>query len=66
PRCRQKEPTQMFYVIRPEGAAHLNRPHVVVHRMKLYEDELTTVDGVPVTTVERTWLDMAEMLTCAD
>ncbi|MGO4583488.1 endonuclease domain-containing protein, partial [Arthrobacter sp. 2RAF6] len=63
PRCRQKEPTQMFYVIRPEGAAHLNRPHVVVHRMKLYEDELTTVDGVPVTAVERTWLDMAEMLT---
>lgn len=53
----------MFHVIRPEGAAHLNRPHVVVHRMKLYEDELTTVDGVPVTTVERTWLDMAEMLT---
>lgn len=53
----------MFHVIRPEGAAHLNRPHVVVHRMKLYEDEVTTVDGVPVTTVERTWLDMAEILT---
>ncbi|MCZ9882895.1 hypothetical protein [Arthrobacter sp. B2a2-09] len=53
----------MFHVIRPEGAAHLNRPHVVVHRMKLYEDEVTTVGGVPVTTVERTWLDMAEMLT---
>lgn len=53
----------MFHVIRPEGAAHLNRPHVVVHRMKLYEDEVTTVDGVPVTTVERTWFDMAEILT---
>lgn len=53
----------MFHVIRPEGAAHLNRPHVIVHRMKLYEDEVTTVDGVPVTTVERTWLDMAEILT---
>ncbi|GAB2724182.1 hypothetical protein ACX801_14800 [Arthrobacter bambusae] len=53
----------MFHVIRPEGAAHLNRPHVVVHRMKLYADEVTTVDGVPVTTVERTWLDMAEILT---
>ncbi|WP_459303457.1 hypothetical protein [Arthrobacter alkaliphilus] len=50
-------------MIRPEGAAHLNRPHVVVHRMKLYADEVTTVDGVLVTTVERTWLDMAEMLT---
>ncbi len=53
----------MFHVIRPEGAAHLNRPHIVVHRMKLYEDEVTTVDSVAVTTVERTWLDMAEMLT---
>lgn len=63
PRRRQKEPTQMFHVIRPEGAAHLNRPHIVVHRMKLYEDEVTMVDGVAVTTVERTWLDMAEMLT---
>jgi hypothetical protein len=31
--------------------------------MKLYEDEVTTVDGVPVTTAERTWLDMAEILT---
>ncbi|OOP62602.1 hypothetical protein BMF89_09050 [Arthrobacter sp. SRS-W-1-2016] len=31
--------------------------------MKLYEDEVTLVDGVAVTTVERTWLDMAEMLT---
>ncbi|KRE70352.1 hypothetical protein ASG77_15435 [Arthrobacter sp. Soil762] len=53
----------MFHVIRPEGSAHLNRPHVIVHRMKLYSDEVTTVDGIPVTTPERTWLDMAEMLT---
>jgi hypothetical protein len=29
PRRRQKEPAQMFHVIRPEGAAHLNRPHVM-------------------------------------
>ncbi|TNB76333.1 hypothetical protein FHJ30_02815, partial [Arthrobacter sp. BB-1] len=49
--------------MRPEDAAHLNRPHVIVHRMKLYSDEVTTVDGIPVTTPERTWLDMAEMLT---
>lgn len=52
----------MHHIIRPEGAAHLDRPHVIVHRMKLYEDEITTVDGIPVTTPERTWLDMAEML----
>jgi hypothetical protein len=62
PGRRQKETTEMYHVIRPEGAAHLNRPHVIVHRMKLYEDEITVLDGIPVTTPERTWLDMAEML----
>ena len=63
PRRSQKEATLMYHLIRPEGAAHLDRPHVIVHRMKLYEDEITTVEGIPVTTPERTWLDMAEMLT---
>jgi hypothetical protein len=63
PRRRQKETPEVFHVIRPEGSAHLNRPHIIVHRMKLYSDEVTTVDGIPVTTPERTWLDMAEMLT---
>lgn len=53
----------MYHVIRPEGAAHLNRPHVIVHRMKLYDDEITLLDGIPITTPERTWLDLAEMLT---
>lgn len=63
PRRQQKGAPDMFHVIRPEGSAHLNRPHVIVHRMKLFSDEVTTVDGIPVTTPERTWLDMAEMLT---
>ncbi len=63
PRRQQKENPEMYHIIRPEGAAHLNRPHVNVHRMKLYSDEVTTVEGIPVTTPERTWLDMAEMLT---
>lgn len=62
PRRQRKGSPDMFYVIRPEGEAHLNRPHVIVHRMKLFSDEVTTVKGIPVTTPERTWLDMAEML----
>lgn len=62
PRRRKKGDSDMFDIIRPEDAAHLNRPHVIVHRMKLYDDEVTTVDGIPVTTPERTWLDLAEML----
>ncbi|WP_246527662.1 hypothetical protein [Pseudarthrobacter albicanus] len=63
PGRRQKETSEMYHVIRPEGEAHLNRPHVIVHRMKLYEDEITVLDGIPITTPERTWLDLAEMLT---
>ena len=62
PRRRRKENPGMHHIIRPAGEAYLDRPHVVVHRMKLYEDEITTVHGIPVTTPERTWLDMAEML----
>ncbi|WP_256860317.1 hypothetical protein [Arthrobacter sp. 49Tsu3.1M3] len=58
-----KEAPPMYHVIRPEGAAHLNRPRVIVHRMKLYDDEITLLDGIPITTPERTWLDLAEMLT---
>ena len=37
----------MYHVIRPEGEAHLNRPHVIVHRMKLYDDEITVWTGFP-------------------
>lgn len=62
PRRLRKENPSMHHIIRPEGEAHLDRPHVIVHRMKLYEDEITTVQGIPVTTPERTWLDMAELL----
>ncbi|ACL38674.1 hypothetical protein Achl_0677 [Pseudarthrobacter chlorophenolicus A6] len=62
PQRRQDGASDAYHLIRPEGAAHLDRPHVLVHRMKLYEDEVTTIDGVPVTTPARTWLDMAEML----
>lgn len=62
PRRQEKETPAMFHIIRPEGAAHLNRPHVIVHRMKLYDDEVTVHEGIPVTTPERTWLDLAEVL----
>lgn len=62
PQRRQHEPLEVYHLIRPEGAAHLARPHVIVHRMKLFEDEVAMLDGIPVTTPERTWLDMAEIL----
>ncbi|GAA3403853.1 hypothetical protein [Pseudarthrobacter polychromogenes] len=62
PQRRQNEGLEVYHLIRPEGAAHLARPHVIVHRMKLFEDEVMMMGGLPVTTPERTWLDMAEML----
>lgn len=62
PQRRQNEGLEVYHLIRPEGAAHLARPYVIVHRMKLFDDEVMLVDGLPVTTPERTWLDMAEIL----
>ncbi|OAE03440.1 hypothetical protein A6A22_03765 [Arthrobacter sp. OY3WO11] len=62
PQRRQNEGLEVYHLIRPEGAAHLARPYVIVHRMKLFEDEVMMVDGLPVTTPARTWLDMAEIL----
>ncbi|WP_457948064.1 hypothetical protein ACTAQI_19495 [Pseudarthrobacter sp. alpha12b] len=62
PQRRQTEGLEVYHLIRPEGAAHLARPYVIVHRMKLFEDEVMLVEGLPVTTPERTWLDMAEIL----
>ncbi|MFJ3957026.1 hypothetical protein [Arthrobacter sp. NPDC090010] len=63
PSRRRISETMTFHVIRPEGSADLKRPRVVVHRAKLYDDEITTYQGVRITTPERTWLDLAEMLT---
>lgn len=63
PQRRQDGSFDVYHLIRPEGAAYLDRPHVIVHRMRLYEDEVTGVGGIPVTTPARTWLDMAELLT---
>ncbi|MFP5366784.1 MAG: hypothetical protein ACLGIS_08005 [Actinomycetes bacterium] len=42
PQRRDNDSLEAYHLIRPEGAAHLDRPHVIVHRMKLYEDEVTT------------------------
>ncbi|MEW1812073.1 hypothetical protein AB0284_15365 [Pseudarthrobacter phenanthrenivorans] len=62
PQRRRDEASDVYHLIRPEGAAYLDRPHVIAHRMKLYGDEVTAMDGLPVTTPARTWLDVAELL----
>lgn len=45
-------------VATPRGGAR-NRASFVAHRRNLRSGEVTTVDGIPVTTVERTLLDVA-------
>ena len=39
-----------------------HRPGIEVHRAGLQPDEVTVVDGIPVTTVARTLLDLAALL----
>lgn len=38
------------------------RPQLTFRRMRIPDDELTVVDGVPVTTIARTWRDLAREL----
>jgi predicted transcriptional regulator of viral defense system len=39
-----------------------HRPGIEVHRVRLQPDEMTVIDGIPVTTVARTLLDLAAVL----
>lgn len=51
--------TQVIDVTAPGARA---RPGLRLHRVLLPDDEIEIVDGIPVTTVPRTLLDMAAML----
>ncbi|MGY1682710.1 DUF559 domain-containing protein [Geodermatophilus sp. SYSU D01176] len=44
------------------GSSVRDRRDRVVHRTPLIDDDVTTRDGVPVTTPERTWRDLAAVL----
>ncbi len=56
----------------PRSAAYLpevvrsggwrSRPGLVAHRLELQPDEISVVDGIPVTSVPRTLLDLASLL----
>ncbi|GAB3538289.1 hypothetical protein GCM10027403_24320 [Arthrobacter tecti] len=52
----------MFHLSRPAGKATPRRTKVIGHTSRLYPDEITEIDGIRLTTRERTWLDLAEML----
>ncbi|WP_253905924.1 hypothetical protein [Arthrobacter sp. H5] len=62
--CQEEQ--QVFHISRPEGSAAMRRPGVTGHECRLYENEIITVDGLNITTRERTWLDLAARLTIDD
>jgi hypothetical protein len=55
-----------IHISRPPGAACIRREGVTGHRSKLFDDEIVCVDGIYLTTRERTWLDLAETLSVDD
>jgi hypothetical protein len=50
-------------VLRRSGGVHRRRPEIRLHQTRrLPEDHVTSEDGIPVTTIERTLLDMTGRL----
>lgn len=56
----ERDPT--VHVTRPLGTPGSTRPGVVCHRMGLADRDMVMLDGVLVTSRERTWLDLAGVL----
>ncbi|RUR01387.1 endonuclease domain-containing protein [Labedella endophytica] len=52
-----------LHVGTPYGRRPVDAAGVLGHRMHLTPPDRTRVDGIPVTTVERTWTDLAALLT---
>jgi hypothetical protein len=50
------------HVTVPAGGRHLSRAAIVCHRRDLPDDERTFTDGIPVTTGERTFIDLGSAL----
>lgn len=50
------------HVTVPAGGRHLSRTLIVCHRRDLLDDERKFVDGIPVTTGERTFVDLGSAL----
>ncbi|MCC9205471.1 endonuclease domain-containing protein [Arthrobacter sp. zg-Y769] len=60
PRRVAEEP--LLHLSRSPACGPPRRRHICGHRLLLASNEVTQVYGLPVTTVARTWLDLAGML----
>jgi hypothetical protein len=50
----------------PEAHSHSKRPELIGRRRRLVADEVELIDGLPVTTAARTWVDLGERLSLPD
>lgn len=56
----------MVHLSRGRADAAPRRRGIIGHRLDIVESDLTEMDGVPVTSVARTWLDLGTILTLED
>lgn len=55
-----------IHLAKPPSSGKPRRGNVVGHRLALREEEITELDGVTLTSPERTWLDLASLLAVPD
>lgn len=60
PSWMDKEP--LIHLSKPHGLPRVRRTGVIGHRVHVIPGEVTEIDGIPVTTPARTWLDLAHEL----
>lgn len=63
PLLGNSEEETKVHISRPANVAAPRRKGVIGHQSKLFSGEVVYVDGMYVTSRERTWLDLAERLT---
>jgi hypothetical protein len=63
---RQLEERPAIDLARPFGCPGPRRKHVIGHRLRFAEGDVVVVGDVPVTSITRTWLDLATMLNLDD
>ncbi|WP_354178142.1 hypothetical protein [Arthrobacter sp. UYP6] len=53
------EAEDLLHLTRPTGSAATDRKGIRGHRRRLQSSEITSIGGVPLTGVARTWVDLA-------
>ncbi|MFJ3956054.1 hypothetical protein [Arthrobacter sp. NPDC090010] len=53
---------ESVHLSKPHGLPRVRRDGVVGHRVHVYPQEITDLDGIPISTPARTWLDLAHRL----